>query len=70
MQYVDGTDLQAFLTERGGKVSEDESRFLFQQLIMAVRDAERTLSIIWWLPRIGCGQGEINLEGDQSERPH
>ena len=37
MEHVDGGDLQAYLVKQGGSLSVDVARFLFQQLVLAVR---------------------------------
>ena len=36
MEYVEGQDLQEYLIDNGGTLSEDTARFIFQQLLVAV----------------------------------
>ena len=36
MEFIDGVDLTVYLGAMGGRLSEDFSRFIFQQLILAL----------------------------------
>lgn len=51
MEYVDGVDLYSYLNANGGRLSENEARAIFQQLILAVD----------FCHRIGKGHRDIKL---------
>ena len=51
LEYVDGVDLFTYLNSNGGRLAENDSRAIFQQLILAVD----------FCHRIGKGHRDIKL---------